>query len=180
MISLPGARGYRGGYAWGYRIPQLYPPAHVQIPTQIQSASRSLCDQNQPRLAHTIMAFSQMDRRFIGGTAEMEQSWLRICVAVHRKGRKDRHELCGFVAGCHGKQRGVSKRNRFEMPVKILTFRRSRLLKISERCRDSAFLMSVSFADQIQKSFLCAPPCTASQTCTGVHIRAFYDNPLVL
>src|SRR6516165_5522874 len=125
----PASGGYAWGYAGGYRIPQLYPPAHVQIPTQIQSASRSLGGQKQPRLAPrgpplglpispssllTIMAFSQMDRRFIGGTAEMEQSWLRICVAVHRKGRKDRHELCGFVAGCHGKQRGVSKRNRFD------------------------------------------------------------------
>jgi hypothetical protein len=52
---MPGAWGYRGGYAWGYawrfRIPQLYPPSRVQIPTQIQGASRSLGEQNQPRLA---------------------------------------------------------------------------------------------------------------------------------
>src|SRR6516162_4213283 len=45
------AWGYRGGYAGGYRIPQLYPPARVQIPAQMQSASRSLGEQNQPRLA---------------------------------------------------------------------------------------------------------------------------------
>ena len=43
--------GYAGGYAGGFRTPQLYPPARVQIATQIQSASRSLGDQNQPRLA---------------------------------------------------------------------------------------------------------------------------------
>jgi hypothetical protein len=30
------------------------------------------------------------------------------------------------------------------------------------------------------KSFLCAPGYTASQTCTSAHIRAFYDNNLVL
>ena len=40
------------GDTLGYtRIPQLYPPARVKIPTQIQSASRSLAGQNQPRLA---------------------------------------------------------------------------------------------------------------------------------
>jgi hypothetical protein len=40
-----------GGYAGGYRIPQLYPPARRQIPPQIQGASRSLGERNQPRLA---------------------------------------------------------------------------------------------------------------------------------
>ena len=50
----PGAWGYRGGYAWGYaggfRTPQLYPPPHMQILMQIQGASRSPGDQNQPHL----------------------------------------------------------------------------------------------------------------------------------
>jgi hypothetical protein len=41
-------------------------------------------------------------------------------------------------------------------------------------------LLIVFFVDQIQKSFLCAPVCTASQTCTSAHIRAFYDRKRVL
>jgi hypothetical protein len=40
-----------GGYAWRYRIPQLYPPSRMQIPAQIQGASRSSGEPNQPRLA---------------------------------------------------------------------------------------------------------------------------------
>jgi hypothetical protein len=39
-----------GGYAWRYRIPQLYPPSRMQIPAQIQGASRSSGEPNQPRL----------------------------------------------------------------------------------------------------------------------------------
>jgi hypothetical protein len=110
----------------------------------------------------------------------MEQTSLSIFVAAHREAAK-REARALHPCRPFDEERGSAlKRNRFEMPVKILTFRRSRLLKISERCRDSAFLMSVSFADQIQKSFLCAPACTATQTCTSVHIRAFYDKTLVL
>jgi hypothetical protein len=36
------------------------------------------------------------------------------------------------------------------------------------------------FHEDTQKSFLCAPERTASQTCTGQHIRAFYDKKTVL
>jgi hypothetical protein len=54
-LGRPASGGYAGGYAWGYaggyRIPQLYPPARMKIPTQIQNASRLLAGQNQPRLA---------------------------------------------------------------------------------------------------------------------------------
>jgi hypothetical protein len=35
----------------GFRIPQVYPPAQAQIAMQIQRASASCGDQNQPRLA---------------------------------------------------------------------------------------------------------------------------------
>ena len=128
------AWGYRGGYAWGFRIPQLYPPARVQISPQIQDSRRSLGDQNQPRLAPrgsapgapnlplragfifqkslfllrpllTMMAFSQMDVvASLGGTVEMEPTWLCITWLHIGKRRKDRHELCSFVGDWDGEQ----------------------------------------------------------------------------
>ena len=129
----------------------------------------------------TIMAFSQMDRRFIGGTAEMEQSWLRICVAVHRKGRKDRHELSSFVGDWNGGQDNSLKCKVQDLLATIWFLAIEIFRNFADRdFSNFFFLLIVFFADQIQKSSLCAPACTAFQTCTSAHIRAFYDKTFVL
>ena len=137
------AWGYRGGYAGGYRIPQLYPPARVQIPTQIQSASRSLGEQNQPRLAPrgsapraplvpppvpvsfsknsvfllrsllTIMAFSQMD---VVASLGVLLRWSRPrCASLWLRIQNVKRELCTRVAPFDEEPGSALKRNRFEI-----------------------------------------------------------------
>jgi hypothetical protein len=117
---------YRGGYAGGYRIPQLAskfprkykvladrspgrinpdlplgaPPLGLNPAFHLGAGFIPNCSVFPLRSRFTIMAFSQMDivaslgallrisrpgcasRRFIGGTVENKQAWLRICVAV--------------------------------------------------------------------------------------------------
>ena len=61
-------------------------------------------------------------RRFIGGTVEMEQTSLCIFVAAHREAAK-REARALHPCRPFDEERGSAlKRNRFEMPVKTLTF----------------------------------------------------------
>ena len=71
----------------------------------------------------TIMAFSQTDVvASLGGTVEMEQTSLCIFVAAHREAEK-REARALHPCRPFDEERGSAlKRNRFEVPVKILTF----------------------------------------------------------
>ena len=131
--------GLRRGYAWGFRIPQLYPPPRVQFLERLiarRAESTPTCpsglrpsgSQSPPpcripfsdgsifplRSRHT-MAFSRMD---VVASLGALLRWSRpSCASLWLwigKWRRARHELCSFVAGCDGKHRGVSKRNRFD------------------------------------------------------------------
>ena len=145
-------------------IPQLYPPARVQIPMQIQCASRSLSEDNQPRLAPRGYALGlpispsvpdSIFRRFIvpsqiathhhgfqpDGCCRFIGALLRWnsprCASVWLwigKRRTVKHELCTFVGDWDEKDRGLLKRNRFEIfSRQILSFDDREFSKIPNR-----------------------------------------------
>jgi hypothetical protein len=96
--------------------------------------------------------------------------------------RKMEHSAWPPIGEEHG---GLLKRNQFEISRDNFDFQRSGIfqkfriviLRLPVFSRLS-FVAARRVRSATQKSFLCAPECTALQTCTSAHIRAFYDQPI--